>query len=54
MNRINSLRDKMLKGEHGKYRILMPSDWSVSNMQYHGLLLTKGGKQRCGLCIISL
>ena len=32
MSRINALREKMLKGEHGKYRILITSDWSVSSM----------------------
>jgi pyruvate-formate lyase len=32
MGRIDILREKMLKSEHGKYRILMPSDWSVSSL----------------------
>jgi len=32
MGRINYLREKMLRGEHGKHRILMPSDWSVSSL----------------------
>jgi len=32
MGRIERLREKALAGNHGKHRILMPKDWSVSDM----------------------
>ena len=32
MNRIDRLRHRMLRAEHGRHRMLMPADWSTSHL----------------------